>query len=116
MAPPRLVYDDDCGFCTRGVRFFARHGDFELVGFSALSPDQRARLPTEYERCMHLLTDDAVYSCGRAAEECLARLDGVPATLFVLARAVPGYERLRDGAYRYVADHRSLLGRLSRRL
>jgi hypothetical protein len=62
--PPRVVYDDVCGFCTWCAEFAARHGDVEPVGFSELSADQLARLPDDYEDCAHLLTDDAVYSCG----------------------------------------------------
>ena len=41
---PTLVYDDDCGFCTRAAAFVARHGTVELVGFAELSPSLRERL------------------------------------------------------------------------
>jgi hypothetical protein len=62
---PRFVYDD-CGFCTWWAEFFAAHADVELVGFSEMGDDLRARLPAEYEDCAHLVTDGAVYSCGEA--------------------------------------------------
>ncbi len=68
-APPRLVYDDDCGFCTWVAEYADDHGEFELVGFSDLTPDQRARLPANFEECAHLLTHERVYSCGAAMEE-----------------------------------------------
>ncbi|WP_135821698.1 thiol-disulfide oxidoreductase DCC family protein [Halostella litorea] len=111
-APPRLVYDDDCGFCTWSAEFAAARGEFELVGFSELSPDQLARLPDDYETCAHLLTADAVYSCGKATEMAVERL-GPPYSLAVAAfRAVPGSERAREPLYRLVADNRGLLGRL----
>jgi predicted DCC family thiol-disulfide oxidoreductase YuxK len=111
-APPRLVYDDDCGVCTRAALFVARHADVELVGFSALTPDQRARLPADWERCAHLLTDDAVHSCGEAMVRAFERTGLPPARLLPWLRRVPGYGRARELVYRAVADNRDLLGRL----
>jgi predicted DCC family thiol-disulfide oxidoreductase YuxK len=109
--PPRRVYDDQCGFCTWSVELALRHGEFEAVGFSELAPDERARLPETYEGCMHLLTRDAAYSCGAAAERVVELT--VPATrpLFSLLRRVPGYARLRDGLYRWIGDRRAIWGR-----
>ena len=114
MAPPRLVYDDDCGFCTRCAAFAVRHSDVEPVGFSALSPDQRARLPEGWERCVHLLTDDAVYSCGAATERTLARCWPALDALFAWLRRVPGYEGVREALYRWVADRRDWWGKIAR--
>jgi len=110
-APPRLVYDDQCGFCTWSVELALRHGEFEAVGYSELSPDQRARLPESYERCMHLLTDDAAYSCGAAAERTIEL--ALPATrpLFGVLRQLSGYTRFREGLYRWIADRRAVWGR-----
>jgi len=111
MAPPRLVYDDDCGFCTWCVAVALRLGPFDPVGFADLTPDQRARLPDGYENCMHLLTDDAVHSCGRALEAVVARC-GLPGALLVGAlRHLPGWASLRDRGYRWVADRRARWGR-----
>lgn len=111
MAAPRLVYDDDCGFCMYCVRWLLRFGEFEPVGFDELTPDQRARLPEEYENCMHLLTDDAVYSCGEAAEQGLARCGAVGRGVVGLTRLVPYWSRLREQGYRFVADRRAIWGR-----
>ena len=109
---PTLVYDDDCGLCARAVEFASRHGEFEVVGFSELTGDQRARLPDEYETCSHLLTDEDVYSCGASAEETLARLDhpaALPARAF---RRLPARKPIRERLYRLVADNRARVGRL----
>jgi len=46
MNTPRLVYDDDCGFCMYMIRWLLRFGEFDPVGFSELTPDQEARSPT----------------------------------------------------------------------
>ena len=35
--PPRLVYDDRCGFCTWATEFAIRRADFEPVGFGDLT-------------------------------------------------------------------------------
>ncbi|KTG08118.1 thiol-disulfide oxidoreductase [Haloprofundus marisrubri] len=111
MSSPRLVYDDDCGFCTWCVVVADRYGEFELVGFAELTDDQLARLPDDYERCAHLLTDETVYSCGAAAEQTLAALHPVFAGAFSLLRHVPTYRSVRERLYRWTADRRALWGR-----
>ncbi|WP_255169279.1 thiol-disulfide oxidoreductase DCC family protein [Natrononativus amylolyticus] len=111
-ARPRLVYDDDCGFCTWCVRYAAARGEFEVVGFSDLTPDQLARLPDDYEDCSHLLTQDAVYSCGEGLEQAIARFD-TPARYLALAfQRVPKRDRIREGGYHAVAGNRDLFGRV----
>jgi predicted DCC family thiol-disulfide oxidoreductase YuxK len=112
--PARLVFDDDCGFCTWCANFGARHGDVEPVGFQELTPDQLARLPADYEECSHLLTDDAVYSCGAAVERALEIDFPVLKLVFGAFRAIPGYAALRERLYRWGADNRAFLGKIVR--
>ncbi|MFW5917981.1 MAG: thiol-disulfide oxidoreductase DCC family protein [Haloferacaceae archaeon] len=109
---PTLVYDDDCGFCTRAARFVARHGSVELVGFSELSPSLRDRLPPDYRTCSHLLTEEGVYSCGESIERALAETELLPAALFSVFRTVPGYPALREWGYRRLANNRGTIGRV----
>ena len=109
---PRLVYDDDCGFCTWCADWAVRNGDFEPVGFSDLSADERERLPDDWEECVHLLADGRVYSCGRATEEVLARTGQVPGDVVHFLDGFSDYERFREKAYRMVADRRSDLGKV----
>ena len=111
MAVPRLVYDDDCGFCMYMTRWLLRFGTFDPVAFSELTPDQKARLPDEYDTCMHLLTDDAVYSCGQALEQSVSRCGIVGRYVVRTARLLPYSERIRERGYRFVADRRSIWGR-----
>ena len=110
-SPPQFVYDDDCGFCTWTAEFVARRSDVEVVGFSELTPERRARLPPDYESCAHFLTGEAVYSCGRAVEAALAQLSPLLDHAFALARRLPLYAAARERAYRRGADHRDLFGR-----
>ena len=112
--PARLVFDDDCGFCTWCANVGARHGPVETVGFQELSPDQLARLPDDYEDCSHLLTDDAVYSCGAAIERTLELDFPVLRPVFGALRMVPGYAALRERLYRWGADNRAWLGKIVR--
>lgn len=114
-APPRLVYDGGCGFCQWCAEYADARGVFELVEFDELTPDQRARLPADYANCVHLLTDDAVFSCGAAVEEVLARLGSPERTAVRLFRLLPDREPLRESLYRTVADHRALFGRFRSR-
>jgi predicted DCC family thiol-disulfide oxidoreductase YuxK len=112
MPPPTLVYDDDCGICTRAARFVDRRAAIDIVGFSELSDDRRARLPADYEECAHLVTDRTTYSCGEAMERAYERTGLPPSQLFPLFRRVPGYARVREFVYRLVASNRPLISRL----
>ena len=62
-----LVYDGECGFCKWWADYFARRTPLETVPYAELTDDLRERLPEDYEDCSHLVTDDAVYSCGTSA-------------------------------------------------
>lgn len=110
MMHPRLVYDDDCGFCTWAASFVARRSECTLIGFSDLSPEQRGQLPANYEECAHLLTDDRVYSCGEAMEEAFSRTDLTFAEIVPLLRRIPGHARTRERIYRWIAENRDHLG------
>ena len=126
---PTLVFDDDCGFCTWWANWIEARSDLRLVGFSALESESdarapadepglfdglRARLPDDYQSCSHLVTDEAVYSCGASIEEALVRseicqgLDLEDAVAFL--RTFEDYNRFREGVYRWIADHRTWLG------
>jgi len=109
---PTFVYDDDCGFCTWCADQLAQRTDLHLIGFSELTPALRERLPDDYEDCAHFVTDEAVYSCGESVERALVRTDiateADPVVDFL--RQFEDYERLREQAYRWVADRRDTFG------
>lgn len=117
MADTRLVYDDDCGFCTWWAEFLATRSDLQLVGFSDVSADVRDRLPDDWQECSHLVTDDRVYSCGASIEEALARSTYAPVVrpLVSQLRRLGSYGTVREWGYRQVADHRTAFGRLMSR-
>lgn len=109
---PQLVYDDECSFCTWAAKFTARRSNIELVGFSDLSANQQARLPPNYEVCAHLLTEDAVYSCGRAMEEALVQAYPALDSIFESAHDIPYYPMIREAVYHRISNHRGLIGRV----
>ena len=98
MTQPTFVYDDDCGFCTWWAARIAEHTDLRIVGFGDLDPALESRLPADFERCSHLVTDDEIYSCGAAIEEALLRTE-----LGSLARPPVTLLR-RFGPYRSVRE------------
>lgn len=112
MDAPVLVYDDDCSFCTRVARLLDRYGRVDIVGFSDVDPSLERRLPAGYQSCVHLVTEETVYSCGEAVERALTTIDGVPADGLALLRSIPGYSRARERGYHLVAENRGLVGRL----
>ncbi|MFB6083386.1 MAG: DCC1-like thiol-disulfide oxidoreductase family protein [Halorientalis sp.] len=115
MTDATLVYDDDCGFCTRCAEYLDDRSTVEIVGFSELDADLRERLPEDYEECSHLVTEDAVYSCGESIERAFLRSeigeDYRPVVEFL--RSFEEYERLRERGYELVADNRSFWSDLS---
>ena len=117
MSDETFVYDEDCGFCTWLADYFGRKTDLELVGFDELTDAQRERLPEEYEECSHLVTDEAVYSCGAAIEQALARADVPPGSrdLFDFLRQFDDYERFREKVYWELAERRGLFGQFVHR-
>lgn len=114
MTDPVFVYDDDCGFCTWWAEFFRAHSDLQIIGFSELDPHLRDRLPDAFETCSHLVTDEAIYSCGASIEEAFLRTDvGSLARLVVgIFRRFRGYRAIREWSYRRGANNRDRWGKL----
>ncbi|WP_276259814.1 DCC1-like thiol-disulfide oxidoreductase family protein [Haloglomus litoreum] len=109
--PAWLVYDDDCGFCSWWAAIAAEYTDLGIVGFGALTDEERARLPDDYEDCAHLLTEDEVRSCGAAIEAVLDRLGVLPRELRLFLNQTADYGPLRERLYRAAADRRAWWGR-----
>ena len=111
----KLVYDDDCHFCTWSATFAVRRSDIEPValsdveaGTSRLTAEERARLPDDYPDCAQLVTDDAVYSCGAATEQSLVRAGVLPAELVDFLGQFDDYVRIREELYHVMSNHRDV--------
>jgi predicted DCC family thiol-disulfide oxidoreductase YuxK len=109
-----VLYDADCGFCKLAVRGLLRLDTRRRLRAVAIQGAVGRGLLSELPEAQrigsaHLLTPDGiVHSGGSAAAPLAALLPGgsIPAWLF--AR----FPSATDRAYRWVAQHRALLGRL----
>lgn len=118
MTPAPVLYDPDCGFCRVSLALLLRwdtRGRLRPVALGTEEADALLRGMPEDERMAswHLVElggtqpGGTVHSAGAAFPPVLARLPG-GRPLARLSERFPGAsERL----YRWVADHRTLLGR-----
>jgi len=117
-AKPLLVYDGDCGFCRTWVARWRRTVgpwvDYEEFQTAA------ARFPTiqrsRFRRALQLiLADGEVFEGAEAVFRTLALAPGRPHQRRWLAvyQNVPGARPVFEWGYRWVADHRPLLTRVS---
>ncbi len=117
MARPLIVYDDSCYFCTWVAERSLYYGPFEIVGISDvpdISDEQRERLPENYEECSQLITDEDVYSCGKAAEQTLMRMFPILTVFFFILGQIPGYPAFREWLYHMVSENRPWIQKLIR--
>jgi hypothetical protein len=107
----KLVYDDDCGFCTSVAKFCSENTPVELVGFSELTDDEIEQLPQDYKECSHLIHDDgSVDSCHKCLPWVLNEL-GHPRTADI-AQTQIGRTLLKYG-YFTVAKNRPTFSTLT---
>jgi len=110
-----LVYDGDCGFCTRCARWVeARARDVEVVPWQAL--DLPAMGLTERQvRTGAYWLDDGTTDHGEGAIARSLMACGRGYAVIGRALLLPGVRRVAGLGYRFVARHRGRLSRLSRR-
>jgi predicted DCC family thiol-disulfide oxidoreductase YuxK len=117
---PLLVYDGDCGFC----RFWVRRWK-QMTGERVdCLPAQDARVPAEFPeipRERFALTVQLVETDGRVfsgAEAILRAMSYGPSRGWPLRayQSVPVFAKSAERTYRFVADHRLFLSRLTRLL
>ena len=109
-----LLYDRDCGLCTWVVDVLLRWDRSRRLRPVALQDPEAARLlpgltPAERMASFHLVgPDGAVASAGEALPPLMGLLPaGAP-----LKRLFGASPALTERGYRWVADHRSALGKL----
>jgi predicted DCC family thiol-disulfide oxidoreductase YuxK len=109
MDPAILLYDADCGFCRlAAAKILAWDQRDRLRAVPLQDEEAKALVPQETRMASwHLILRGAHYSGGQAVAP-LARLLRGGAPIAALAEMAPS---LTDSAYRWVADHRELLGR-----
>ncbi len=111
-----LLYDADCGFCRWAVRRVLGWDRGRRVRACALQDPEAARwlggLPEEVRMASwHLVDPEGRVASGGRAVGPLLRLLPFGRPLAALVDAFPG---VTEAAYRWVARHRSRLGRFVR--
>ena len=116
MERSALLYDADCGFCLwslHRVLALDRHHRLRPVALQDPEADEllRGMDPERKMASWHLVTPNgSVHSAGAALGPLLRLLPrGRP-----IASLAERFPRATERAYRWVADHRSLLGRVVR--
>lgn len=115
-----IFYDQDCGFCRRTLKIVYRRDEKRDRRLFPVALQDRAAARelselSEQERMAswHLKTPSGEISSGGAAIAPLIELLDLPDALASLLRDRP---TLADRGYKWVADHRGVLGQLVRKL
>jgi predicted DCC family thiol-disulfide oxidoreductase YuxK len=115
--PHIVLYDAECGFCKLTVRWLLRLDRRRRLRAAAIQGAEGRGLLSELPGAQrvesaHLLTPDGTLHSGGAAAAPLAKL--LPGGS-VAARLFLRFPSATDRAYRWVARHRGLFGRLGLR-
>lgn len=111
---PWVLWDGDCGFCRRSVRWLERQDREDLLRTMpyqvAPSPPMNPELYAACDRAVHLiLPDGTVMRAGRAA---LCMLEMVGWGRFARLLAWPPFIWFIELGYRVVADNRQFFSRI----
>ena len=112
MTPVSVLYDPACGFCRVTLALLLRWDTRAVLRPVALGSEEADALlldMPEQERMAswHLVDSGRIHSGGAAFPPVFARLPGGGP----LARLTQRFPDASERVYRWVADHRSLLGR-----
>jgi predicted DCC family thiol-disulfide oxidoreductase YuxK len=118
QARPLLVYDGDCGFCRTWVARWRRAVGERIAyePFQTAAPRFPAIPRRQFRAAVHLIMPDG--DVFRGAEAVLRSLALAPdRALFrwwlIVYATVPGARPVAEWAYRWIADHRPILSRLT---
>ena len=113
MARALILYDDDCGLCQWLLAWFLRWDRAHKLQPIALQSSQAENLladlePEQRMASWHLVSDGERRSAGAALPPLLRLLPGGRPVAALFAHL----PQLTERGYRWVADHRSALGKL----
>lgn len=107
---PTLLYDADCGFCTKAARLVPRlHLDVDVV---ALQTIDLASLNVSSERAveeMPFVHPDGTVNYGHEAVAAALRTGPAPVHVLGLILGLPALTPIARPAYRWLARHRHRL-------
>jgi predicted DCC family thiol-disulfide oxidoreductase YuxK len=110
MERPVLVYDGDCAFCTRAVRFVRRHipSDAEIVAFQFADLGALGTTAERARRELLWVEDGRVHGGAQAVAGLLVDAGAFWRPLGLLVR-VPPFRWIARGVYRLIAANRHRL-------
>jgi len=106
-----LLYDGDCGFCSRAIRWIDRHvhPGTDLIAWRRADLERWSLQEADLDRAVQWIGADGSRAEGAAA---LARVLGTAGLEWRIVRHLleaPGVERLAAATYARVARHRHRL-------
>src|ERR1700744_5204431 len=112
---PVLIWDGDCGFCGFWASYWkALAGDrVAYKTYQDLGADYPQIPPGDFQRAVQFSTPAG--DRARAAEASFLTLSHAPGKAIWLAlyRKLPGFAAISEGAYAFIAEHRSAFYRIS---
>lgn len=110
-----LVYDGDCGFCTRCALWVEAHADHvEIRPWQSLDLAAVGLTEAQVRAAAYWVDDDGVEAAERAVARALLRC-GPGYRILGRALLLPGVRRVAAVGYRFVARHRGRLPGPARR-
>jgi predicted DCC family thiol-disulfide oxidoreductase YuxK len=109
-----VLYDRDCGFCRWTVAWALRRDRAGVLEVAPIQSDTGTRLLADMDPAERLRSAHAVHADGRRSSAGAAMrdvLEALPATRR-LGRLAALSDRATELAYRFVANNRSMAGRL----
>ena len=109
---PVLLYDGECGFCARSVRFVLDHNSAGNIKFAALQSEFGGRVCAEHGidatelSSLVFIDKGKAYQRSAASSRVASHLDW-PYRAGAAARIVPRF--ISDGVYNLIAKHRHRL-------
>ncbi|NNG40027.1 DUF393 domain-containing protein [Flexivirga sp. ID2601S] len=112
--PAILVFDGDCGFCTRSAEVAERiaRGRFTVVPWQRLDLDALGLTPQECEEAVQFVRGSGsrhTHVSGHRAVAAALREAGVPWSVVGRVLTAPGLDAVAARVYRWAAAHRHQL-------
>ena len=106
-----LVYDGDCGFCTRSASLLDRwvRPDASIVAWQHADLDALGLTPEECQAAVQWVDDHGYVSSGHWAIAGVLGSGNPLWKVFALVLKLPGISELAGRLYGWVADHRMRL-------
>jgi predicted DCC family thiol-disulfide oxidoreductase YuxK len=111
----RLLFDGDCAFCNYWINrwrlFCVDKISFEPYQSLTEYPGNLKRVDLE-KRIYMICEDGCIFSGAKAALYCL-KLSNRDKGLWWMYNQIPGMSFIAENAYRWIAEHRKFMGRLT---